>query len=67
MISSVISGKAPMQRAFDPLSIFGQPWDIRGVRWWYNPLMRAIILLTVNETFWMCLCMLVTSLGLISG
>ena len=26
--------------------------------------MRAIILLTVDETFWMCLCMLVTSLGL---
>ena len=66
MVASVLFEKAPMQLAFDPYLhvYFWSAVDIRGVMWWYNPLMRAIILLTVDETFWMCLCMLVTSLGL---
>ena len=62
MVASVLSEKAPMQHLI--LTYFWSAVDIRGVMWWYNPLMRAIILLTVDETFWMCLCMLVTSFGL---
>ena len=46
MVASVLSEKA---------TYFWSAVDIRGVMWWYNPLMRAIILLTVDETFWMCL------------
>ena len=39
MVSSVLSGKGPKQLAFDPyLFLFS----------WYNPLMRAMILSTVN-------------------
>ena len=42
MVSSVLSGKRPMQLAFNPyLFLFSHG---TGVMWWYNPLMRAIIL-----------------------
>ena len=42
MVSSVLSGKPPMQLAFNPyLFLFSHG---TGVMWWYNPLMRAIIL-----------------------
>ena len=42
MVSSVPSGKPPMQLAFNPyLFLFSHG---TGVMWWYDPLMRAIIL-----------------------
>ena len=37
-----------MQLAFDPYLFLV-------MMRWYNPLMRAIILLIVDENFWMCL------------
>ena len=42
MVSSVLSGKPPMQLAFNPyLFLFSHG---TGVMWWYDPLMRAVIL-----------------------
>ena len=42
MVASVHSGKAPMQLAFDPYLFLQSAVDIRGVMWWYNPLMRTL-------------------------